>query len=125
MQEAPVEVLYIQMEFCPTTLKRQLEAGPLEDAQRWRVVRQLLAALSYLHARGIIHRDIKPDNVFYDARHDVKLGDFGLAKFALQSDDDAAAAGALWTPPPVTSRGFAALTVLSTCECMIEQLGAG
>lgn len=82
-----MDVLYIQMEYCPSTLKLQMAAGPLEEAQRWRVVRQLFAALAYLHARGIIHRDVKPDNVFYDARHEVRLGDFGLAKFGKDAQD--------------------------------------
>eukprot|EP00892_Ulva_mutabilis_P002759 jgi/Ulvmu1/12484/UM009_0137.1 len=80
-KEGKHEVLYIQMEYCPTTLRKQLARGPLEDQQRWRVVRQLLSSLAYVHRRGIIHRDVKPDNVFYDARNDIKLGDFGLAKF--------------------------------------------
>lgn len=46
------------------------------------MVRQLLAGLAHIHGQGIIHRDLKPANIFYDARGDIKLGDFGLAKFA-------------------------------------------
>lgn len=65
-------------------LKRQLGKGQLSDEHAWRVLRQLLSALAYLHQRGIIHRDVKPDNVFYDSRNDIKLGDFGLAKFTTQ-----------------------------------------
>jgi eukaryotic translation initiation factor 2-alpha kinase 4 len=87
MQGELVDVLYIQMEYCPSTLKQQMTTSPLEEQQRWRVVRQLFSALAYLHARGIIHRDLKPDNVFYDARHDVKLGDFGLAKFTQAGEE--------------------------------------
>jgi serine/threonine protein kinase len=65
-------------------LKRQLAKGQLADEHAWRVLRQLLSALAYLHHRGIIHRDVKPDNIFYDSRNDIKLGDFGLAKFTTQ-----------------------------------------
>lgn len=50
------------------------------------VVRQTLAGLAHIHSQGIIHRDLKPDNIFYDAKGEVKLGDFGLAKFHLAAD---------------------------------------
>ena len=50
------------------------------------VVRQTLAGLAHIHSQGIIHRDLKPDNIFYDAKGEVKLGDFGLAKFHLATD---------------------------------------
>ena len=51
------------------------------------VIRQTLAGLAHIHSQGIIHRDLKPDNIFYDAKGDVKLGDFGLAKFHLAGAD--------------------------------------
>ncbi|MCL4732069.1 MAG: protein kinase, partial [Planctomycetes bacterium] len=46
-----------------------------------RVLKDIGAALGYAHERGVIHRDIKPDNILFSERHNVmKLVDFGLAR---------------------------------------------
>lgn len=43
--------------------------------------RQMLAGLAYLHHKGVIHRDIKGSNILINNRGELKLADFGLARF--------------------------------------------
>ncbi|CAK0752569.1 hypothetical protein CVIRNUC_002156 [Coccomyxa viridis] len=99
-----VQMLYIQMEFCPRTLREVLDRGPLSPEDCWQVLRQLLAGLAHIHAQGIIHRDLKPANIFYDARGDIKLGDFGLAKFASAAEAEAHDSSATLSPGTATEQ---------------------
>lgn len=43
------------------------------------IMLQICDALIYIHSKNIIHRDIKPQNIYYDANGEVKLGDFGIS----------------------------------------------
>lgn len=54
---------------------------PMEPIQALRLTSKLLSALDYAHARGIIHRDVKPANVLMPAPDWPLLADFGIAKF--------------------------------------------
>lgn len=51
------------------------------DAHLKSLCRQMLAGLAYLHHKGVIHRDIKGSNILINNRGELKLGDFGLARF--------------------------------------------
>jgi serine/threonine protein kinase len=64
------------------SLERRLERGALSREDTLAVVRQVAAALDDAHGRGVIHRDLKPDNVFVLAGEPlrVKVLDFGFAK---------------------------------------------
>jgi serine/threonine protein kinase len=56
-------------------------AGPVDKEATWRIFRQIVEGLAHIHSRGIIHRDLTPNNVFFDSRNDIKIGDFGLGMF--------------------------------------------
>jgi hypothetical protein len=61
------------------TLSQALESGALPPETALPILDQLLDAAAYAHAKGVIHRDIKPDNVFLTNDGRVKLADFGIA----------------------------------------------
>jgi eukaryotic-like serine/threonine-protein kinase len=65
---------------------RLRERGRLEPVETLYVTHQVLDVLGHGHARGIIHRDIKPPNVFLTTEGKVKVLDFGLAR-VLEKDD--------------------------------------
>eukprot|EP00884_Botryococcus_braunii_P000222 jgi/Botrbrau1/101/Bobra.0022s0090.1 len=72
---------YILMERCLESVdtKRKLRGGPFTEGELVELLRQVAEALQHLHAKGIIHNDVKPDNMYCTANGGVKLGDFGLA----------------------------------------------
>ena len=75
------ELHYLVMEYVEgQTLKEYInENGPLEPDKAVPIMRQLVSAISNAHFNGIIHRDIKPQNILMDADGNLKITDFGIA----------------------------------------------
>src|ERR671931_199953 len=73
---------YIAMEYLEgRTLKELiLTRGPTPIPVAIDYTRQILAALSFAHRNGIVHRDIKPHNVLVDSEGQLKVTDFGIAR---------------------------------------------
>ncbi|WP_106269322.1 MULTISPECIES: Stk1 family PASTA domain-containing Ser/Thr kinase [Isoptericola] len=72
---------YLTMEYVPgTNLRGELQAGPLTVDRALDVAEQVLAALSSAHRVGLVHRDVKPENVLIGDDGAVKVADFGLAR---------------------------------------------
>ncbi|MCA8926346.1 MAG: serine/threonine protein kinase, partial [Planctomycetes bacterium] len=67
---------YVEGETLQARLDRQ---GPLPAAEVLRIGRALASALCHAHDHGVVHRDVKPENVLMDRRGQVRLSDFGLA----------------------------------------------
>ncbi|APT92215.1 hypothetical protein CPHO_04160 [Corynebacterium phocae] len=79
--------IFLVMELITGGTLRELlaERGPMPPHAATAVMRAVLSGLSVIHARGLVHRDIKPDNVLIDSDNRVKLGDFGLIRAAAQA----------------------------------------
>jgi serine/threonine-protein kinase len=83
-------MLYFVMEYVPGESLRDRLArdGRFDDAEALVVLRDLARALGYAHAQGVVHRDVKPENVLLDAESGrAMLTDFGVAQAVAAQDE--------------------------------------
>ena len=101
---------FIAMELLEgVTLKHRIDARPLPMDLLLSLAIEIADALEAAHAKGIVHRDIKPGNIFVTNRGSVKILDFGLAKVSELGTDVTAATSDL--PQHLTSPGSAIGTI--------------
>ncbi|KAJ9108718.1 hypothetical protein QFC21_000038 [Naganishia friedmannii] len=94
--------------------------------------KQILSGLAYLHAKGILHRDLKADNILVDSDGTCKITDFGISK---QAEDAYASQGAtnlkgsvFWMAPEVIrnmGRGYSAKVDIWSLGCLVLEMFAG
>ncbi|XP_020636769.3 calcium/calmodulin-dependent protein kinase type IV [Pogona vitticeps] len=88
--ETPTEItLILELVTGGELFDRIVERGFYSERDAAHVVKQILEAVSYLHANGVVHRDLKPENLLYadlSPEAPLKIGDFGLSKIVHEQD---------------------------------------
>ena len=93
---------YFLMPFIPgESLRARLTRGPLSVRQTTSIMKDVARALAYAHEHGIVHRDIKPDNILLSGDA-ATVTDFGVAKAIVASRKP----GAAERPPSMTGEGI-------------------
>jgi tetratricopeptide (TPR) repeat protein/predicted Ser/Thr protein kinase len=107
---------YIVMEYVEgTTLRDQIGEGPLEVRAAVELAREVAAGLEAAHRQGIIHRDLKTENVLVSTAGGPKILDFGIAKRLLDNNPDNKEEGSL----------TADHAVVGTCRSMSPEQARG
>jgi serine/threonine protein kinase len=112
-------VHYIVMQYVEgQTLRELLAEGPLSLEKLLDMAKQIAEGLAKAHEAGILHRDLKPDNLMITDDGRVKILDFGLAKLMSQPSADSEAATR-------TKEGTVAGTVMGTVSYMSPEQALG
>jgi serine/threonine-protein kinase len=89
--EADGDVVFLVMEHVDSeTLAQVLGLGPVSPAEVAHIGASLAGALAHAHGRGVVHCDIKPDNILVTEEGQVRLADFGIASLRGVTVDDPA-----------------------------------
>ena len=117
--------VFLEMEFVPgQSLKGVIKKAPMSEIEATRVIRSTAKALSYASENGIVHRDIKPDNIMLTNDGVVKVADFGLAGNVWDKEEAGLAEDATKIDPKQTKAGaiMGTLGYMSPQQCRGEPL---
>jgi serine/threonine protein kinase len=104
-------------------LSVRLREGPIPQKQALEIAAQMALALEAAHQKGIIHRDLKPANIKVTHEDQVKVLDFGLAKFSLEDANDGTVD--LDISPTITSEVTRTGVILGTAAYMSPEQTRG
>ena len=123
--------LYIAMRLVDgTDLKQLLREGPLEPARAIHILEQVAGALDAAHARGLVHRDVKPSNVLLDQAEHAYLADFGLSRYLGEAGAALGAENSLGTidyvaPEQIRGEGIDGRADVYALGCLLYECLAG
>ena len=125
--------VYLVMEYVPGhTLRDVIRAeAPLPPRRALGLLDQILTALAAAHDAGLVHRDVKPENVLITPSGQVKVADFGLARAVSSASTATATAGVLIgtvsyvAPELVLHQGTDARTDVYACGVLLYEMLTG
>ncbi|MFN0126956.1 MAG: protein kinase domain-containing protein [Verrucomicrobiales bacterium] len=104
------DFFYLLMEHVDgVNLRQAMRAGRFSARDALTIVPRICEALHYAHEEGVLHRDVKPENILLDSRGRVKLADFGIGKWAAGEGDGPAMDGPPQPQSPTLTHAGVAL----------------
>lgn len=111
------DVLYLVTAFVEGgSLSDRIRKGPVPLNEVERLLRQIASALDYAHRQGVIHRDIKPDNILMDKEGFALLADFGIVKIIEGENQLTMTGGLVGTPAYMSPEQCQGLAVTRSAD---------
>lgn len=100
LSEVDRRIGIVQEYVCGNDLVSSVEGVAISLSEYLKVLYQMASGISDIHAQGLIHRDVKPNNMKFDQSSIIKIFDFGLARFSGRNDSTLGFAGTLGFAAP-------------------------